>query len=258
MVKLIYCLHRLPHLSREEFQRYWREHHGPLVVSFKEAMHLRRYVQSHTIWDERQEAQRIAIGRPQPFDGVAELWWDSVEEFAPPNRTPEREKSAVALYEDETKFIDLPRSPVWLTEEYPVITDIPNVGQSAKPDSRVKIVYCGRGIAGRNREWMQSYWRNNHAPLVKSFSRVLRIRRYVQNHTKYDEINERMRAPQNRPQPYDGVAELWWDSSEDRTPLNPDPERAKAGQALFEDEKKFVDHSQSPNFLTREWVFVDR
>jgi len=31
MVKLVFCLTRLPHLSREEFQRYWRERHGPLV-----------------------------------------------------------------------------------------------------------------------------------------------------------------------------------------------------------------------------------
>jgi hypothetical protein len=189
---------------------------------------------------------------------VAELWWDSVEDFSPQNRTPEREKSAVALREDEARFIDFSRSPVWLAEEYPVITDIPNAGESAKPDSRVKIVYCGRGIAGKNREWMQNYWHNNHAPLVKSFGKVLHIRRYVQNHTMYEEINERMRAPDNRPQPFDGVAELWWYSAQDHAPANPGQARIRAGQALFEDEKKFVDHSQSPNFLTKEWVFISR
>ncbi len=31
MVRLIFCLRPLPHLSREEFQRYWRETHAPLV-----------------------------------------------------------------------------------------------------------------------------------------------------------------------------------------------------------------------------------
>jgi hypothetical protein len=41
-------------------------------------------------------------------------------------------------------------------------------------------------------------------------------------------------------------------------PVNPDPARIKAGQTLFEDEKKFVDHKQSPNFLTREYVFISR
>ena len=32
MIKLTFCLRRLPHLSREEFQRYWREQHAPLVA----------------------------------------------------------------------------------------------------------------------------------------------------------------------------------------------------------------------------------
>ncbi|MFT5776135.1 EthD domain-containing protein, partial [Hyphomonas sp.] len=30
MIKLSFCLRRLPHLSREDFQTYWREQHAPL------------------------------------------------------------------------------------------------------------------------------------------------------------------------------------------------------------------------------------
>jgi len=258
MVKLIYCLHRLPHLSREEFQRYWREHHGPLVVSFKDAMHLRRYVQCHTIYDERMEEQRRASGRPEWFDGVAELWWDSIETFSPEKRTPERDRSGTALFEDELKFIDHSRSPVWLAEEIPFVNEIPEAGESAKPDSRVKIVYCGRRLPNLTREQFQTYWRTNHGPLVQRNAKILRIRRYIQSHTRYDESNEAMRARRTRPVLYDGVAELWWDSIEDRLPATVAPERQPASQALFEDEKKFVDHSQSPVFLTREYVFVSR
>ncbi|HEY5625473.1 MAG TPA: EthD domain-containing protein [Dehalococcoidia bacterium] len=29
MIKLVYCLRRLPELTREEFQRYWRQNHAP-------------------------------------------------------------------------------------------------------------------------------------------------------------------------------------------------------------------------------------
>ena len=32
MIKLTFCLRRLPHLSREQFQTYWREQHAPLVA----------------------------------------------------------------------------------------------------------------------------------------------------------------------------------------------------------------------------------
>ena len=31
MVKLVFCAKRLSHLSRDDFQKYWRERHGPLV-----------------------------------------------------------------------------------------------------------------------------------------------------------------------------------------------------------------------------------
>ena len=31
MIRLVYCLTRRPHLSREAFLRRWREVHGPLV-----------------------------------------------------------------------------------------------------------------------------------------------------------------------------------------------------------------------------------
>ncbi len=42
MIKLVYCLRRLPNLSREEFQRYWLETHGPLVRSRAQALRIRR------------------------------------------------------------------------------------------------------------------------------------------------------------------------------------------------------------------------
>src|SRR5262249_12358508 len=49
MIKLVFCLRRLPHLSRAEFQRYWGETHGPLVRRRAEALGIRRYVQLHTL-----------------------------------------------------------------------------------------------------------------------------------------------------------------------------------------------------------------
>ena len=42
MIKLVFCLRRLPHLSREEFQRYWREQHAPLVARHAETLRLAR------------------------------------------------------------------------------------------------------------------------------------------------------------------------------------------------------------------------
>ena len=52
MIKLVFALRRRGDLSRDEFQRYWREHHAPLVRSHAEVLGIRRYVQVHTLPDE--------------------------------------------------------------------------------------------------------------------------------------------------------------------------------------------------------------
>lgn len=123
MVKLTFCLHRLPHLSREEFQRYWRESHGPLVREVAPALGIRRYVQSHTLASPLNEAFRRGRGAPAEYDGVAELWWDSVEALKSAGATPAGREAGRRLQEDEQRFIDLARSPIWLAEEHPIVGD---------------------------------------------------------------------------------------------------------------------------------------
>src|SRR5919112_4185036 len=49
VVKLVFCLRRRGDLSREEFQRYWRETHAPLVRERSPVLGIRRYVQVHTL-----------------------------------------------------------------------------------------------------------------------------------------------------------------------------------------------------------------
>ena len=82
MVKLVFCIRRLPALSREEFQRYWRETHGPLVRRHARVLRIRRYVQSHTLEHPMNAALAESRGAPDAFDGVAELWWDSLDDLA--------------------------------------------------------------------------------------------------------------------------------------------------------------------------------
>ncbi|OYU35937.1 EthD domain-containing protein [Novosphingobium sp. PASSN1] len=115
MIKLTFCLHRLPHLSRAEFQDYWLNTHGPLVASVRDALKIRRYVQLHSLPDAEEAPFATVRGAPGPYDGVAQLWWDSLEDLA--TDTPEARAAGALLLEDERKFIDLPRSPLWLGEE---------------------------------------------------------------------------------------------------------------------------------------------
>lgn len=116
MIKLTFCLRRLPHLSRTEFQDYWLNTHGPLVASVRDALKIRRYVQLHSLADTDNAPFAVARGAPEPYDGVAQLWWDSLEDLA--SSSPEAIAAGALLLEDERKFIDLPRSPLWLGEEH--------------------------------------------------------------------------------------------------------------------------------------------
>jgi uncharacterized protein (TIGR02118 family) len=121
MIKFIYCVRRLPNLSREEFRRYWRETHGPLVRSLAPTLRIRRYVQVHTLDSPVNDALRESRGALEAFDGVAELWWDSTEDLATGSASPEGRKAAQMLLDDELRFIDLPRSALWIGEEHPVV-----------------------------------------------------------------------------------------------------------------------------------------
>ena len=117
MIKLTFCLHRLPGLTRAEFQRYWFEAHAPLVARHRATLRMRRYVQVHSATANMNDVIRAARNAPEMYDGVAELWWDSFEELRAGSQSPEGQAAGLALLEDERKFIDLTRSPLFFGEE---------------------------------------------------------------------------------------------------------------------------------------------
>jgi uncharacterized protein (TIGR02118 family) len=117
MLKLTFCLRRRPALTLAEFQDYWVNQHGPLVRRLQPALGMVRYVQVHRLDTDLADGMRKVRGAPEPYDGVAELWWESEESFRAARRHPEGREAGRLLLEDEAKFIDLPNSPLWLSHE---------------------------------------------------------------------------------------------------------------------------------------------
>jgi uncharacterized protein (TIGR02118 family) len=125
MIKIVFCLRRKQNLTPEEFRRYWLDQHAELVRRYAPALRLRRYTQSHTITDPRIAAIIEARGSDiEPYDGVAELWWDSIEEITEAVATKEGMDAGHHLLRDEQTFIDQANSSIFYTEEY-VIFDRP-------------------------------------------------------------------------------------------------------------------------------------
>ena len=93
------------------------------VAAFASTLRIRRYTQNHTFSDPRlSPAIEARGGQIDPFDGVAELWWDSVEDLFEARCTAEGQIAGRALLSDERTFIDLPNSPLFFTNEHLIIS----------------------------------------------------------------------------------------------------------------------------------------
>jgi hypothetical protein len=117
MIKLTFCLVRLPHLTREAFQDYWFAKHAPLVARHREALRIQRYVQLHSADPAISAETRASRGGPEQYDGIAQLWWTSFDDLAAIASDPRAVEAGRDLLEDERRFIDLTRSPLWWGEE---------------------------------------------------------------------------------------------------------------------------------------------
>jgi uncharacterized protein (TIGR02118 family) len=122
MIKLVFMVRRREGISREDFQRYWREEHAELVQRHAGLLRIRRYVQTHARDTDLDDALAGSRGsEPRQYDGVAELWWDSIDDLVQTATSEEGQTAQQALLEDERRFIDLANSPIWLGEEIAVI-----------------------------------------------------------------------------------------------------------------------------------------
>lgn len=120
-MKVIYCLRRLPELSHEEFRRHWLDVHGPLVRAHQRELRIVRYIQVHTEYGPLLERLRAFRGSPQPYDGVAEIWYASREALETLGSDPAARAASRRLLKDEQRFVDSARSPIWIGEEHRII-----------------------------------------------------------------------------------------------------------------------------------------
>lgn len=102
MLKLVYCITKKPGLTDDEFFDYWKNVHGPIGARIPR---MRRLVQSY---------RRVVPGdAPPDYDGVAELWFDSVEDLLAARQSAEWSAASA----DEVNFIDHTKVAYFVSEE---------------------------------------------------------------------------------------------------------------------------------------------
>lgn len=121
MLKLVFVVRRREDLSPEEFRRYWLEEHGPLARQLLESLGARRYVQTHTVQPDLNVALAATRGTAEAYDGLAEVWWDSLDALFAVSGSEEGQRANEILAEDEAKFIDLGRSSFFMAEEHAIL-----------------------------------------------------------------------------------------------------------------------------------------
>ena len=113
----------------------------------------------------------------------------------------------------------------------------------------IKLIVAIRKREDMSVEDFQNHWRTNHASLVKSNPATSRyIRKYVQCHTLPEQYADGEAA-------FDGTAEIWFDSIEDKDAFFSDPDYLREVQP---DEARFADMSRTVFFVTQEESVIDR
>jgi uncharacterized protein (TIGR02118 family) len=122
VIAIVFCLVRKDGVSREEFQRYWWDEHGPLVAKHADVLGIRSYHQLHTLDTPVADALRQSRGtRETEFDGVAMVWLDSLDALVAAASSPDGQAAGQLLLEDEQRFIDMENAVVWLADDRPVV-----------------------------------------------------------------------------------------------------------------------------------------
>ena len=122
MLKLTFCMHRLPHLTREQFQNYWENKH-PLSAPSNavEVLGIRKYIQVFPLSEADNSSVKKVRNGSYEFDGVAEIWIDDLETFTTKWKTGEGKEAFESFLEDEKNFVDWERSICFLAEEKVVL-----------------------------------------------------------------------------------------------------------------------------------------
>jgi len=258
MLRLTFLLRRKADIEPEEFYRYWREEHGPLVASHAQRLGMLRYVQVHTLHDEpRNEAMAAARGGMESiYDGVAEVWFENREALVAAMGSEQGARAGAELVEDEARFIDLAHSPLWLCHEYPQVNPTPENIIASERSRLVKLYFPLRCKADQQESDAQRYWYSNHGPIIRRQAEGSGIQRYLQVHRVADSIEGELRAARGTvTEPYMGHAELWFD----RAVLDINtPETRLAGRRAIEDESTFIDFARSCMWMAKEHEFVNR
>jgi len=117
MIKFVMCLTRHPDMSREQFQDYWQNKHGPFFMKNAGTVRAKKYVQSLTLDTPLNQGLRESRGMLPEIDGMAEVWFESEQDLVKGMSSPEGQELSASLLKDESNFVDHSKSSAFIVRE---------------------------------------------------------------------------------------------------------------------------------------------
>ncbi|WP_415379735.1 EthD domain-containing protein [Halosimplex sp. TS25] len=241
MYKHVALLVRREGLSHDEYRERWLGGHTPI------ARDIEGVVRYHTVVPTDPEAAE--------FDGIAELYFESLEELhdalgSPGSRDydPTKEVAAKARA-DVDNFLAVAERPRFIGEEVVQTDETGNATGYGDTDGLYKHSAFLVRKSGMSHEEFRDYWEAQHTPLARDIEGVVRY------HTVYPTDPEASE--------FDGVAELYFESLDDLHDAlgspgsrDYDPTREVAAKARA-DVDNFLAVAERPRFIGRETVQKD-
>lgn len=114
MVKLVQCVRRRPGVSLTDFRDRWREY-GDMIKAGSVATGGVRCTLSTTL---AVKANLMTRGAEEPFDGIAEIWFESAPALLEALKRPEWQGQMETFWAFQESFVDLSRSSFfWAIED---------------------------------------------------------------------------------------------------------------------------------------------
>ena len=109
MIKSIALAHRRKGMTREEYNKYWKDKHAPLAARLIPGV--RRYVQNHFI---------DVPGIEYEGDGIVEMWYDDIDAL---KRAMEfiHSDEGKELAIDGAKFAEMKPGGLWIAKEHVIL-----------------------------------------------------------------------------------------------------------------------------------------
>lgn len=194
-IKLFTFGRRREGMDVDEFQAYWRDVHAPLLADEPTlARHVRRFELNHRLPDDYVRDQYRPEGTEPGYDGVAVLWFDSMDAFRALLAEPAHE----AVAADGANFRE-DGGPLVFTHDPELIVD--NGDRDAAGAKMVCILRRNHGLDDQQAEFHR-HWLEHHGGLFQTVPELNEpLVGYDQNHG--------LDLPGAA---YDGVTEQWFES----------------------------------------------